>query len=154
MANPRWVSIRSCPGTSVRCWPATSTVAAGSSTRSHTSTPATHAEVPAALERSRSGDGAHVWVFFDGPIPAATARSLGTSLLREAMMARAELDLSSYDRFFPSQDFMPKGSFGNLIALPLHGERLHRPFLSKFVEIPVVQVIGERNRPHVRLLDR
>ena len=83
------------------------------------------AEVPAALERSRSGDGAHVWVFFDGPIPAATARSLGTSLLREAMMARAELDLSSYDRFFPSQDFMPKGSFGNLIALPLHGERLH-----------------------------
>ena len=82
------------------------------------------AEVPAALERSRSGDGAHVWVFFHGPVRAATARSLGTSLLREAMMARAELDLSSYDRFFPSQDFMPKGSFGNLIALPLHGERL------------------------------
>jgi superfamily II DNA or RNA helicase len=83
-----------------------------------------HAEVPAALERSRSGDGAHVWVFFDGPVSATTARSLGTSLLREAMAARAELDLSSYDRFFPSQDFMPKGSFGNLIALPLHGERL------------------------------
>jgi len=82
------------------------------------------AEVPAALERSRSGDGAHVWVFFAGPIAAATARSLGTSLLREAMTIRAELDLSSYDRFFPSQDFMPKGSFGNLIALPLHGERL------------------------------
>ena len=82
------------------------------------------AEVPAVLERSRSGDGAHVWVFFDGPVAAATARSLGTSLLREAMTARAELDLSSYDRFFPSQDFMPTGSFGNLIALPLHGERL------------------------------
>ena len=80
--------------------------------------------VPAALERSRSGDGAHVWVFFDGAVPAATARSLGSSLLREAMAARAELDLSSYDRFFPSQDFMPKGSFGNLIALPLHGERV------------------------------
>jgi hypothetical protein len=80
--------------------------------------------VPAALERSRSGDGAHVWLFFDGPVPAATARSLGSSLLREAMAARAELDLSSYDRFFPSQDFMPKGSFGNLIALPLHGERV------------------------------
>ena len=80
--------------------------------------------VPAALERSRSGDGAHVWVFFDGPVPAATARSLGSSLLREAMAARAEMDLSSYDRFFPSQDFMPYGSFGNLIALPLHGERL------------------------------
>jgi superfamily II DNA or RNA helicase len=84
------------------------------------------AEVPAALERSRSGDGAHVWVFFDGAVPAATARSLGTSLLREAMAARAELDLSSYDRFFPSQDFMPRGSFGNLIALPLHGECLQR----------------------------
>ena len=82
------------------------------------------AGVPAALERSRSGDGAHVWVFFDGAVAAATARSLGASLLREAMAARAELDLSSYDRFFPSQDFMPKGSFGNLIALPLQGERL------------------------------
>ena len=84
------------------------------------------AEVPAALERSRSGDGAHVWVFFEGEVPASTARSLGTSLLRQAMAARAELDLSSYDRFFPSQDFMPKGSFGNLIALPLQGECLQR----------------------------
>ncbi len=82
------------------------------------------AGVPAVLERSRSGDGAHVWVFFDAPVAAATARSLGTSLLREAMASRAELDLSSYDRFFPSQDFLPTGSFGNLIALPLHGERL------------------------------
>ena len=82
------------------------------------------AEVPAVLERSRSGNGGHVWVFFDGLVPAKTARSLGTSLLREAMAARVELDLSSYDRFFPSQDFMPKGSFGNLIALPLQGERL------------------------------
>jgi len=84
------------------------------------------AEVPAAIERSRSGEGAHVWVFFEEAVPATTARSLGTSLLREAMAARAELDLSSYDRFFPSQDFMPKGSFGNLIALPLHGECLQR----------------------------
>jgi hypothetical protein len=82
------------------------------------------AGVPAVLERSRSGEGAHVWIFFTGPVPAATARSLGTSLLRQAMAARGELDLSSYDRFFPSQDFLPKGSFGNLIALPLHGERL------------------------------
>jgi hypothetical protein len=82
------------------------------------------AEVPAVLERSRSGDGAHVWVFFDDPVAAATARSLGTSLLREAMTSRAELDLSSYDRFFPSQDFMPNGSFGNLIALPLPALRL------------------------------
>jgi len=81
-------------------------------------------EVPAVLERSRSGNGAHVWVFFDAPVPATTARSLGTSLLCRAMTERTELDLSSYDRFFPSQDFMPKGSFGNLIAFPLQGERL------------------------------
>jgi superfamily II DNA or RNA helicase len=81
------------------------------------------AGVPAVLERSRSGDGAHVWVFFDQPVPASAARAMGMGLLRRAMTRRAELDLASYDRFFPSQDFMPKGSFGNLIALPLHGER-------------------------------
>ncbi len=81
------------------------------------------AGVPAALERSRSGDGAHVWIFFTAGVPAATARSLGAALLREAMTARGELDLASYDRFFPAQDYTPRGSFGNLIALPLHGER-------------------------------
>ncbi len=77
--------------------------------------------VPVALERSRSGDGGHVWAFFSSPVPAATARRLGAYLLREAMTARTELDLASYDRLFPAQDFMPKGSFGNLIALPLEG---------------------------------
>ena len=82
------------------------------------------AGVPAVLERSRSGDGAHVWVFFDHPVAATAARAMGMGLLRQAMTTRAELDLASYDRFFPSQDFMPKGSFGNLIALPLHGERV------------------------------
>jgi len=82
--------------------------------------------VPAALERSRSGNGGHVWVFFDGPVPATDARSLGAALLRQEMSARAELDLSSYDRFFPSQDFLPKAGFGNLIALPLHGESAER----------------------------
>ncbi|MGH8991543.1 MAG: TOTE conflict system archaeo-eukaryotic primase domain-containing protein, partial [Acidimicrobiia bacterium] len=80
------------------------------------------AGVPAALERSRSGDGGHVWVFFSGQVPAASARRIGVHLLREAMTVRAELDLVSYDRLFPAQDFMPKGSFGNLIALPLQGE--------------------------------
>jgi superfamily II DNA or RNA helicase len=77
--------------------------------------------VPAALERSRSGDGGHVWVFFDGDVPAMSARRIGVHLLREAMTVRAEIDLASYDRLFPAQDFMPKGSFGNLIALPLQG---------------------------------
>lgn len=77
--------------------------------------------IPASLERSRSGNGAHVWVFFDSPVAASAARAMGAALLRQAMTARAELDLSSYDRFFPCQDFMPKAGFGNLIALPLHG---------------------------------
>ncbi len=84
------------------------------------------AQVPAIMERSRSGDGAHVWVFFESPVPASTARAMGMGLLRRAMTSRAELDLASYDRFFPSQDFMPRGSFGNLIALPLHGECVRR----------------------------
>ena len=78
--------------------------------------------VPVALERSRSGEGAHTWTFFSGPVPASAARRLGVHILRQAMELRAELDLSSYDRLFPTQDFVPKGSFGNLIALPLQGE--------------------------------
>jgi superfamily II DNA or RNA helicase len=78
--------------------------------------------ITSALERSRSGDGAHVWIFFRGAVSATLARRLGTLLLREAMNLRGELDLASYDRLFPAQDFMPKGSFGNLIALPLQKE--------------------------------
>jgi len=78
--------------------------------------------VTSALERSRSGDGAHVWIFFRDAVPATIARRLGTLLLREAMNLRGELDLASYDRLFPAQDFMPKGSFGNLIAFPLQKE--------------------------------
>ena len=75
--------------------------------------------VPAALERSHSGNGGHIWVFFAAPVIAVAARRLGTHLLRETMIARAEMDLASYDRLFPNQDFLPKGGFGNLIALPL-----------------------------------
>lgn len=76
------------------------------------------AGLPAVLERSRSGDGGHVWVFFSGQVPAADARKVGAAMLRRAMASRVEIDLSSYDRLFPSQDVMPKGSFGNLIAFP------------------------------------
>lgn len=78
--------------------------------------------ISASLERSRSGDGAHVWIFFRDRVPAALARRLGTLLLRDAMNNRGEMDLASYDRLFPTQDFMPKGTFGNLIALPLQKE--------------------------------
>ncbi len=75
--------------------------------------------IPAALERSRSGNGAHVWIFFDEAVPAWLARKLGAHLLTETMERRPELGLRSYDRFFPNQDTLPKGGFGNLIALPL-----------------------------------
>ncbi len=75
--------------------------------------------VPAALERSRSGNGGHVWIFFSEPVPARTARQLGAAILTETMERRPEIGFGSYDRFFPSQDNMPVGGFGNLIALPL-----------------------------------
>jgi len=81
--------------------------------------------VPAALEVSRSGVGAHAWVFFTAPVPADTARRLGTALLREAMAVRGRMDLASYDRLFPSQDVLPSGGVGNLIAAPLHGKARH-----------------------------
>ena len=75
--------------------------------------------VPAALERSRSGNGGHVWVFFERAIPATTARKLGCAIITRTMESRHQLGLDSYDRLFPNQDTMPKGGFGNLIALPL-----------------------------------
>ncbi len=72
-----------------------------------------------AVERSRSGDGAHVWLFFSQPVPAVDARALGTLLLTSAMARSPTLTMDSYDRLFPSQDTLPAGGFGNLIALPL-----------------------------------
>jgi superfamily II DNA or RNA helicase len=74
--------------------------------------------VPAALERSRSGNGGHIWIFFSDPIPAKLARQLSAFILTQAMETRPEMGFDSYDRFFPSQDTLPKGGFGNLIALP------------------------------------
>jgi superfamily II DNA or RNA helicase len=76
-------------------------------------------QVPVALEVSRSGIGAHTWVFFTSPVPAEMARRLGTGLLREAMALRGRMTLASYDRLFPSQDLLPAGGVGNLIAAPL-----------------------------------
>ena len=76
-------------------------------------------KVPAALERSRSGNGGHVWIFFERAIPATTARKLGCAILTRTMESRHQVGLDSYDRFFPNQDTMPKGGLGNLIALPL-----------------------------------
>ncbi len=80
--------------------------------------------VPTAVERSRSGNGAHVWFFFSAPVAAAAARKMGCSLITETMTRRYQLSMESYDRLFPNQDTLPRGGFGNLIALPLqHGPR-------------------------------
>ncbi|MCL2139549.1 MAG: DEAD/DEAH box helicase family protein [Treponema sp.] len=89
-------------------------------------------EIPAALERSRSGNGAHVWIFFDKPVPAAKARKLGSYMMTRTLDQRPEIGLDSFDRFFPNQDTLPKGGFGNLIALPLQKaarEKNHSLFL-------------------------
>ena len=80
-------------------------------------------QLPVSVERSRSGNGAHVWLFFEEAVPAVTARKLGAHILTATMVRRPEIGLDSYDRFFPNQDTLPKGGFGNLIALPLQ----HKP---------------------------
>jgi len=82
--------------------------------------------LPAALERSRSGRGGHVWLFFDQAVSAAVARKLGSHILTETMERHPEVGLDSYDRFFPNQDTMPRGGFGNLIALPLQKQSRER----------------------------
>ena len=74
--------------------------------------------IPFAVERSRSGKGGHVWFFFENRLSAALARKFGTALLTYSMSRRHEIHFKSYDRLFPSQDTMPKGGLGNLIALP------------------------------------
>lgn len=75
--------------------------------------------VPVALEISRSGNGAHAWIFFERNVPAYEARLLGSAIISHACERTRQLTLGSYDRLFPNQDSMPKGGFGNLIALPL-----------------------------------
>jgi len=77
---------------------------------------------PVAIERSRSGNGAHAWFFFTAPVSANVARRMGCYLITETMNRRHELSMESYDRLFPNQDTMPRGGFGNLIALPLQQE--------------------------------
>ena len=94
-------------------------------------------DVPAALERSRSGNGGHVWFFFEEAIPAALARKLGSHLLTETLERRPEIGLHSYDRLFPNQDTLPKGGFGNLIALPLQ-KRARRNGNTLFLDVSFI----------------
>lgn len=93
----------------------------------------------AALEVSRSGSGAHVWLFFTSAVPAETARRLGTGLLHEAIALRGRMNLTSYDRLFPSQDVLPSsGSVGNLIAAPLQG-RCRRDGATVFLDLATLE---------------
>ncbi len=119
------------------------------------------ADISALAEISRSGAGAHVWTFFEEAVPAAAARAMGAAMLRAAMAERASMPMSSYDRFFPSQDTLPVRSpgrlrLGNLIALPLHGDsRRHgttvfpdpetwEPFEDQFAALAEVSVVGSK----------
>ena len=95
--------------------------------------------VPAVLERSRSGNGGHVWFFFNEAVPAVLARKLGTYILTKTMERRPEIGLDSYDRLFPNQDTLPGGGFGNLIALPLQ---------KRFRESGNSVFLDERFAPH------
>jgi len=102
------------------------------------------AGVPSAVEISRSGNGAHVWTFFTAPVGASQARAMGAGLLRDAMARRGELDLESYDRFFPSQDYLPDRGFGNLIALPLQGECRRERGTTVFVDPKTFEPVADQ----------
>lgn len=100
-------------------------------------------QVPVALEVSRSGTGAHTWVFFTSPVPAELARRLGGGLLREAMALRGRLSLASYDRLFPSQDLLPTGGLGNLIAAPLF-KPARRDGATVFLDLATLEPHGDQ----------
>ncbi|WP_312875947.1 TOTE conflict system archaeo-eukaryotic primase domain-containing protein [Arthrobacter terrae] len=95
--------------------------------------------IPAALEISQSGRGAHVWIFFTEAIPATTARQLGTGLIHEAMGLRGSMSLSSYDRLFPSQDAHTGKGMGNLIAAPLNGKRRNSDGTTLFLDTTTLE---------------
>jgi superfamily II DNA or RNA helicase len=112
--------------------------------------------VPVALEISRSGEGAHAWIFFTDRVPARDARRLGTAIISQTCARTRQLKLTSYDRLFPNQDSMPKGGFGNLIALPLqkqpreHGWSVFvdaelRPYADQWVFLASIQPLAHQD---------
>jgi superfamily II DNA or RNA helicase len=114
----------------------------------------TEFDIPVAIERSRSGNGGHAWLFFKEPLSASLARKFGTSLLTCTMQTRHEITFKSYDRFFPNQDTMPKGGLGNLIALPLQKEarkaknsefvdRNFEPYPDQWAFLDTIQTLSE-----------
>ncbi len=109
--------------------------------------------IPCGVKRSRSGEGAHLWVFFEDAIPCATARKLGSALLTAAIEREGKLKLDAYDRMFPCQDTLPNGGFGNLIALPLQGQarkkgnslfvdEMFRPFPDQWAYLSTMRKLG------------
>jgi hypothetical protein len=109
--------------------------------------------VPAVLERFRSGNGGHVWIFFSQAIPATIARKLGCAILTRTMEFRHQLGLESYDRFFPNQDTMPKGGLGNLIALPL--QKIPRAEGKQcFCRFRISSVSSEARQPNFRFPEK
>ncbi|MRN56667.1 DEAD/DEAH box helicase [Paenibacillus sp. LC-T2] len=115
-------------------------------------------EIPTLLERSRSGNGGHIWIFFSQNIEAATARKFGMTLLSLTMNKRYQIGMESYDRLFPNQDTLPKGGFGNPIALPLQGgprKQGNSSFINEYFEPytdqwSVLSGLGKMNEDEVR----
>ena len=97
---------------------------------------------------SRSGNGAHAWVFFANRVSARDARRLGTAIISHTCARARQLELSSYDRLFPNQDTMPKGGFGNLIALPLQKKPRENGF-TVFVDSDLLAAPGPMGVPGV-----
>ena len=107
------------------------------------------------IEISRSGNGGHLWIFFEETIPARLARNLGTAIIKAAMQKRHSIPFESFDRFFPNQDEIPKGGYGNLIALPLQGRAVKEghsvfvdesfiPYEDQWAFLSSVQKVSER----------
>ena len=111
--------------------------------------------IPVSVEISRSGKGAHLWIFFSENIAAKRARNFGALILQAAMNERHSLPFESFDRMFPNQDTIPKGGYGNLIALPLQGQAVKNkhsvfvdedfiPFDDQWVYLSSIKKLSEK----------